>query len=93
MGIGFYIKVIDGTPPDYRVGIWNLGSDGRPDEASLYGGSALEEFTPGGIGWQWVTLSTPATAVKGDFIGIGIVAGTTPPDGTDNITVDRFWGR
>lgn len=91
--IGFWVAADVGTPPDYKVGTWNVDDAGEPDEASVYGGSALEEFTPSAPGnWQWVTLSTPATAVKGDFIAIGIVAGTTPPSGSNNISVQEYFG-
>jgi len=53
----------------------------------LYGGSAVEEFTPGATGWRWITLTTPATAVEGDEIAAYIGPTATAPNASNYITV------
>jgi len=84
--VGFYISAKNGTPPSYNVGIVTLDSSGNPT-TTAYGGSAITGYTPTSTGWKWVTLSTPATAVAGDFCAPIIYPGASAPDGSNNITV------
>ncbi len=89
--IGIHVSVFNGTPPAFNVGIFNLTTGGDPDTASAYGGSAVHSWTPGGTGFVWVTLATPATANAGDIVALYLYPGGTPPDGTHNISVIWRW--
>lgn len=84
--VGFNIVAINGSPPAYNVGIVTLDASGFPT-TTAYGGSAITSWTPAATGWNWVTLSTPATANAGDFCAVRIYPGGTPPDGSNNVTI------
>lgn len=76
--VGFFVALTRGTPPSYNVGVVTLDSSGNPT-ATPYGGSAITSWTPGGTGWTWVTLSTPATATAGDIAAAIVYPGSTAP--------------
>ena len=89
--VGFFVTATAGAPPAYNAGIFNHTS-GKANTASPYGGSAAQAFNLT-TGWNWLTLSSPATAVLGDFVSIALYPGATPPDGSNNVTVsrERIW--
>jgi hypothetical protein len=85
--VGFLVVTINGTPPDYQAGIVTLDSSGNPT-GTAYGGSAVTAFTPS-AGWTWIELSTPATAVAGDFVAVRVWPTASAPDGSNHITICR----
>jgi hypothetical protein len=84
--VGFLLTAENGTSPAFNCGLVTVDSSGNPT-TSAYGGSAVTSAQWTSTGWKWVTLSTPATAVAGDFAAIHIYPGGSPPDGSNNITV------
>jgi len=77
--VGFGVKTITGSPPDYYVGLVTLDVAGLPT-AVPYGGSAVATYTPTTPGWVWLELSTPAAAVAGDLVAIHIYPTAIAPD-------------
>src|SRR3990167_461988 len=84
--VGFLVTALNGSPPSYNVGLVTVDASGNPT-TTPYGGSAITGWVPAATGWNWITLSTPATANAGDFCAIRIYPGLTPPDGSNNISV------
>lgn len=73
--IGFYYVSKFGTPNTHTVSIQTTadnGSDERIPTGTSYGGSVDATWnTPAeatSYGWKWITLGTPATAVKDDIV-------------------------
>lgn len=78
--VGFYTSYRIGNPPNYRSGIMPIQpASGFPVVyGTHYGGSSAETITPT-VGWNWVTLTTPATASAGDLAAVMVYP---PPSGT-----------
>jgi len=84
--VGFYVTVFNGAPPDYYVGLVTLDAAGAPTQVA-YGGSAITTYSPTGVGWVWVTLATPATAVAGELCAVHIWPTGVAPDAANSIDV------
>ena len=89
--IGINVSAIGGTPPAYNLGLVTLDASGNPT-TTAYGGSAAQSVSSFSTGWQWITLTTPATAAAGDRIAARIWPGGTAPDATNNITLRSRYG-
>jgi hypothetical protein len=66
--IGFYVRTVT-TPQPIQAALYNLGSYGAPNKASLYGGCQPGQIaSPTAATWFEATLATPATVVAGAFV-------------------------
>lgn len=84
--VGMLLIAETGTSPAFNCGIVTLDSSGVPT-TTAYGGSAITSAQWTSVGWKWVTLSTPATAVAGEFAAVHIYPGGTPPDASNYVSV------
>lgn len=88
--LGFAVTAEAGTPPDYYVGLFTVDASGNPSSTS-FGGSSIETYThSGGVGWKWLTLGTPATAVNGDRAYLVVYPTSTAPDSSNRISSTKY---
>jgi hypothetical protein len=82
--LGIYLSSKGGTPPDYNIGLVTLDADGHPT-STPYGGSASQTISPNSmsVGWYWITLSTPATAIAGDIVAVHVWPTASAPSSTN----------
>lgn len=78
--VGVYCALVTGNPPAYNIGLVTVTPSTGAPTSTPYGGSAgaTKDFTL--AQWEWVTLPTPATAVRGDQVSLRIWPTGTPPD-------------
>jgi len=85
--IGFFISYKSGTPPTYKTGISPLTTASGFPSPTGYGGSSIENFNYTSLGWQWVTLSTPASAIAGDSVCVQVYPGAVAPTVSNRIGI------
>jgi hypothetical protein len=84
--IEFYVPTVGGTGNTYEVVI--LTTSGGLPTASAYGGSAAQSVALTTTGYKTVTLTTPATAVRGDLVAVMLRCVSGTDYSTNNVTIN-----
>lgn len=71
----FFIDYVS-SAQTLKAGLYTIDSSGNPT-STAYGGMATGTVSPGAGGWKTVTLATPASATRGDFVACVIEFNST----------------
>lgn len=87
--IGFNVFAINGTPPNYNIGLTRQDLVTGTPTTIGYGGSTTLLITGSslGLGWQWFTLTSPATGTAGERAFVYVWPTATIPTAINNISI------